>query len=83
MLFFGGGLRFSFSRARRRRGLTCSETYGGALSDKSYQTPDAAISAYISDEINPSASVTDSRKLRDLSQDEISALPLTEELKIR
>lgn len=62
-------------------GLTCSETYDGALSDKSYQTPDAAISAYISDEINSSASVTDSRKLRDLSQDEISALPLTAELK--
>lgn len=62
-------------------GLTCSETYTGALSARSYTDAQSAVSAYIANEISASATVISSEKTADLTEDEIGALPLTSEQK--
>lgn len=59
------------------QGIDCSETYEGKLSETSYATSDAAIEAYIENEIGNGAEVTGSKKEKDLSQSEIAELPLT------
>ena len=63
------------------QGITCSETYGGAVSAQSYGDTQSAVNAYIANEISASATVVGISKTGDLTAEEKNALPLTSEQK--